>query len=52
MKDNTIILLTAELVCGALGVAAMIVGNNEVAIAAVTAAGALLGGHLNGAQGA
>ena len=52
MKDNTILLMTTEIVCGLICSVAMIMGNNEVAIIAATAAGSLLAGHLNGRQAA
>jgi hypothetical protein len=50
MKDNTILLLTAELVMALLGVAGLCTGNAPLAYTAAGACGALLAGHLNGTQ--
>lgn len=50
MKDNTILLLVAELVLAALGVAGLCTEQQELAYTAAGACGALLAGHLNGQQ--
>jgi len=50
VKDNTFLLIIAELVLAALGVAGLCTGEQELAYTAAGACGALLAGHLNGMQ--
>ncbi len=50
MKDNTCLLLTAELVLAAVGIAGLVTGEEQLAYTAAGACAALLAGHLNGVQ--
>ncbi len=50
MKDNTVLLLAAEIVLALVGIAGLFCGEKALAYTAVGACGALLGGHLNGSQ--
>ena len=50
LKDNTILLLAAEIVLAAIGIAGLCTGEEALAYTAAGACGALLGGHLNGSQ--
>ena len=50
MKDNTLLLLTAEVVLGGFGVAAMACGNSDLAAVCVGAMAGVVGGHLNGTE--
>ena len=51
MKDNTVLLIVAEIVLAVLGGIGLCTGQEALAYTAVGACGALLGGHLNGTQG-
>jgi len=51
MKDNTLLLMLAEIVLALLGVAGLCTGQEQLAYAASGACAALLAGHLNGRQG-
>lgn len=50
MKDNTLLLLAAEVVLAALGIAGLCTGQEQLAYSAAGACAALLAGHLNGTQ--
>ena len=48
MKDNTMCLLTGEVILGVMGTVAVVLGQNELASVAAGAFVGLLAGHLNG----
>ena len=48
MKDNTILMLVAELAVCCMSVAAMCNGQVELAAVGVGAMAGMIGGHLNG----
>jgi hypothetical protein len=50
VKDNTLLLMTAEVVLAVLGGIGLCTGQEQLAYTAVGACGALLAGHLNGTQ--
>ena len=50
MRENTLLLLTAEVILAALGIAGLCTGQEQLAYTAAGACGALLAGHLNGQQ--
>jgi len=52
MKDNTYCLLVAEIALAIVATVGLIIENETVTIAAVTGLLGVLGGHMNGAQGA
>lgn len=50
MRENIVLLLLAEVVLAALGIAGLVTGEPALAYTAAGACGALLAGHLNGTQ--
>ena len=50
VRENTLLLLTAEVILAALGIAGLCAGQEQLAHTAAGACGALLAGHLNGQQ--
>lgn len=48
MKDNTVLLMTGEIILGVMGCIALCTGNNELAAVSAGAFVGLLAGHLNG----
>lgn len=50
MRDNTIVLVVAEIVLGIFGAIGLVLGNDLVAVGCMTAMGSLVAGHLNGTE--
>lgn len=50
MRDNTIVLIVAELGLLVLAVAGLALGNEDLSLVAAGAFVGVLGGHLNGLQ--
>jgi hypothetical protein len=52
MKDNTIVILVAEVAVCIFGAISLYIGNNAIATSCATAMVALAAGHLNGTHAA
>ena len=48
MKDNTILVMTAEIILAAFGIGGLIMGNTAIAYTCVGAMTGVVAGHLNG----
>jgi len=50
MKDNTILVLAAEIILAAFGISGLLMGNTAIAYTCVGAMTGVVAGHLNGSN--